>query len=123
MIVLSKLNSYMLFKLKRTIYYFILIKNNNNFIKMNMKDKKILPKRKILPGLGGIKKNYLDKAHILEKTLVFLGDKLDDLIFCHYSKKIKMIEKLKIDMKRLSKYKNKRKLEYYLICQEIINSY
>ena len=90
---------------------------------MNMKDKKILPKRKILPGLGGIKKNYLDKAHLLENALVFLGDKLNDLIFSHYSKKIKMIEKLKIDMKRLSQYKNKKKLEYYLICQEIINSY
>lgn len=88
-----------------------------------MKNKIIFPKRKILPGLGGIKKTYLDKAHLLENTLVFLSNKLDDLIFSNYSKKIKMIEKLKIDMRRLSQYKNKRKLEYYLICQKIINSY
>lgn len=90
---------------------------------MKTKDKKLYTKRKKLPGLGGIKKNYLDKAHLLENTLVFLSDKLDDLIFSNYSKKIKMIEKLKIDMRRLSQYKNKRKLEYYLICQKIINSY
>lgn len=90
---------------------------------MNIKDKIIFPKRKILPGLGGIKKNYLDKAHLLENTLDFLSDKLDDLIFYSYYKKLKIIGKLKSDLRKLSKYKNKRKLEFYLICQEILNSY
>lgn len=90
---------------------------------MNIKDKIIFPKRKILPGLGGIKKNYLDKDHLLENTLDFLSDKLDDLIFCPYYKKLKIIRKLKSDLRKLSKYKNKRKLEFYLICQEILISY
>lgn len=89
----------------------------------NIKNNENIAKRKILPALGGIKKNYLDKAHLLENTLIFLSGKLDDLIFCPYSKSIKKIEKLKIDLRKLSKYKNKKKLEYYLICQEIINSY
>ena len=35
------------------------------------------PIRKILPSLGGIKKNYIRKEHCLKKTLLFLIEKME----------------------------------------------
>ena len=35
----------------------------------------IRARRKILPALGGIKKNYIRKGNCLQKTLIFLAEK------------------------------------------------
>ena len=80
-------------------------------------------RRKILPSLGGINKNYLRKPKILKLTLSFLANELDNLSEKSnpdVSPKIKAIQK---DILKLSKYERYKKMDFYSLCQNIILNY
>ena len=90
----------------------------------------IVPKKqkaykKILPSLGGIKKNYIRKAHCLKKVLQFLAGKIENT---NNSIKIepsvkKMFDEIRNDLLSLSKYENVNKGSFHSICLSILNKY
>jgi len=87
---------------------------------------KINPKkagRKIFPGLGGLTKNYIKKASLLETTLRFLSEKLEKIISSldYESDEGKLLKSIKEDMIKLSKYKSHKKIDFYFLCQEIVH--
>lgn len=94
---------------------------------MKNKQKLIIKKasKKILPGLGGLKNNYIKKPSCLKKTLLFLAEKLNDL---KNSNNINLDEKLLIikikeDLVKLSGFTSKKAIDYYLDCLSIIKRY
>lgn len=81
--------------------------------------------KKILPSLGGIKKNYLRKANCLKKTLQFLIRKLEGIspaIREEFGEKKKFNQILK-DLSLLSLYENKNTISFYFACLSIIQNY
>ena len=68
-----------------------------------MKINPIKAGRKILPGLGGVTKNYIKKASLLETTLGFLSEKLEKIIlsFDYGSDERKLLKSIKEDMIKL----------------------
>jgi len=92
-------------------------------MKNNTNNSRIIAKRKILPGLDGIGKNCINKASLLETILRFLSGKLDKVITNYEYFERNLIRKIKYDIIKISKYKNNKKFNFYLICQEIVQSY
>ena len=90
-----------------------------------MKINPIKAGRKILQGLGGLTKNYIKKASLLETTLRFLSEKLEKIIlsFVYESDEGKLLKSVKEDMIKLSKYKSHKKIDFYFLCQEIVHHY
>ena len=80
-------------------------------------------RRKILPGLGGIGKNYINKASLLESTLRFLTRKMDEITFENKLNDENLISLIKEDLNKLSRYKYHKKMNFYLLCQEILEHY
>lgn len=85
----------------------------------------IRARRKILPALGGIKKNYIRKGNCLQKTLIFLAEKLDEIEnFEKERTEVKsLIKKIKNNLLLLSELKNKKEIEFYFDCSNILNNY
>lgn len=84
--------------------------------------KKILPK--ILPRLGGLSKKYLRKSHILENTLLFLSRQIEEIQNSKNRNDNQIIlDKIKNDLRILSKYEKLKKTEFYFKCLDIINNY
>ena len=80
--------------------------------------------RKILPGLGGIKKNYIRKPNLLESTLLFLVKKIEKIDFSYLKENDrKLLNRLKEDLRILSKFKSKKTMDYYFDCLSIINNH
>jgi hypothetical protein len=87
-----------------------------------IKSERVSPK--ILPGLGGIKKNYIRKANLLESTLLFLVKKIEKIDFSSLKENDrKILNQLKEDLRKLSKLKSKKAIDYYWDCLSIINNY
>ena len=91
-----------------------------NDIKKNQK-----VKRKLLPGLGGVTKTYIQKAALLEKTLLFLSRKIERIEFSlnEERKEKRLLKYIADDMIRLSRYKKTKKMDFYFECLEIIKHY
>ena len=90
------------------------------------KEKKLpKPKPKILPSLGGLKKNYIRKSSCLEKSLLFLAKKLADVEKFKglETKERELVNKIKQNIKMLSEYKKLKTYDYYTLCLYIINNY
>ena len=85
----------------------------------------IRARRKILPALGGIKENYIRNGNCLQKTLIFLAEKLDEIEnFEKERTEVKsLIKKIKNDLLLLSELKNKKAIEFYFDCSNILNNY
>jgi hypothetical protein len=81
--------------------------------------------RKVLPGLGGIKKNYLRKSWCLKKTLLFVVGKIKTIESSleKDSKEKNLLNKICVDLQELSKYEKNNKIAFYSKCWSIINSY
>ena len=80
--------------------------------------------KKILPGLGGIKRNYIKKSELLKKIVLFLVGKMKDIedsVSGLENKKI--FRKITNDFERLSKYERKKLFDFYIECLNIINNY
>ena len=81
--------------------------------------------RKVLPGLGGIRKKYIRKPICIKVSLNYIGDKLDDVI-----KKSKLEENDKVlyreiikDIKYLANYEKMKTQELYFETLNIIRKY
>lgn len=87
--------------------------------------KGIKAKKKIIPSLGGIKKNYIRKDNCLKSILIFLSDKLSDVE--HFGElninQKNHIRKIQEDIKRISSFKNKKVMDFYFEVHEIIAKY
>lgn len=87
--------------------------------------KGIKAKQKLLPSLGGIKKNYIKKDDCLKTVLIFLSDKLSEVenygeLNINQKKHIKTIQE---DIRKISSFKNKKVIEFYFEVLEIITKY
>ena len=82
-------------------------------------------KPKVLPGLGGASKYYLRKNKILEISLKYLSNKLNDVIASPNLNDIEkdLLIKNKKDIIQISKFERKNKIEFYNECLDIINKY
>lgn len=88
-----------------------------------LKWKKANPK--VLPALGGLKKNYIRKPLCLKNTLLFLAKKLkliEEKENLGGNEKM-LIKQIKEDMIRLSEFEKIKKFEFYYDCLSIISHY
>lgn len=91
------------------------------------KDTKIIKKKvppKKLPGLGGIKNNYLKKSSLLKKTLYFLVSKMGQIEkSIQKDEDKKFFKKIQKDLSTLGNYGYKKIIDFYYECWKIINNY
>lgn len=90
---------------------------------INIKETKA--KKKVLPSLGDIKKNYIRKDNCLKIVLIFLSNKLSDVekygeLNINHKR---LVKKIKEDIKRISSFKNKKVMDFYFEVQEIMTKY
>ena len=80
---------------------------------------------KMLPGLGGIKKNYIKKASCLETVLLFLAQKLKafENLEIIKNEERQLLNQIKMDIIRLSQYGKTKKFDFYLAYLNILNNY
>ena len=94
-------------------------------MKLITKEKNLKPRRKIFPGLGGIKKKYIRKGKILGtalKTLSFLlKNFIDENEFNHDNKQI--LISIKNDIAKMSEYEKIRSIDFYLLCIKLLEKY
>lgn len=81
-------------------------------------------KKKILPSLGGINKNYLKKSKILKRTLEFLAKELIKIDKSH----LNALDKEKFnniidDLLKISNYEKTNKIKFYLECLNVVTKY
>lgn len=82
-------------------------------------------KKKLLPALGGKSKYYIRKAKCLKTAIIHLINALEKV-----EKKIKIppkekiiLDEIKKDILKLSKYEKHKKMDFYFICSKIIQKY
>lgn len=94
-------------------------------MKNNGSTKILKANRKILPALGGIKKNYIRKGWCLKKVIQFLAKKINDVESSLKDdlKEKKILKQIENDLLVVSKYENEKKMSFYSKCWIIANNY
>lgn len=89
------------------------------------KENNLKAKRKIFPGLGGIKKNYLRKGKILKNMLKMLSLVLNKFIERTNLKEMdkSFLNEIEKDISKISEYEKINKINFYYLCQELTKKY
>ena len=75
--------------------------------------------RKLLPALGGLKKNSINKTSLLETALFFLGDKIME-ISDYKNCNTFILKVIANDIKKLAKFKKSNTSNFYNLVSEIV---
>lgn len=85
----------------------------------------LVPRKKILPSLGGINNKVYNKQKCLETTLRCIAE-----ILCRFKESDNLKEKdknfigeVQKDLLKISRIKKTRKMDFYFICSEIVQKY
>lgn len=82
-------------------------------------------KKKLLPALGGKRKNYIRKAKCLKTAIIHLINALEKVHnkIIIPSKEKDILNEIKKDFVKLSKYEIHKNIDFYFICSQIIQKY
>lgn len=94
-------------------------------MKTSLPPKAFKAKKKILPALGGISKDYVKKNECLKTIILFMMEKISELedtinLPLNVNNSLRQIEK---DLKKISNFKKIKRMDFYFLCQSIIENY